>query len=41
MAEEDDSAQNPEKWREWGGRGMGNCIAIVKKCMMKMMGVRP
>jgi len=38
MAEEDDSAENPEKGREWGG---GNCIAIVKKCMMKMMGVRP
>jgi hypothetical protein len=37
MAEEDDSAENPEKWRELGG----NCIAIVKKCMMKMMGVRP
>jgi hypothetical protein len=37
MAEEDDSAENPEKWSGGGG----NCIAIVKKCMMKMIGVRP
>jgi hypothetical protein len=29
MAEEDDSAENPEKWREWGGGELhSNCEEV-------------